>query len=264
MTAHDHYQKGRLRESVTAALEDVKQHPTDPSKRGFLAELLCLSGDLERADRQLDALGQQDPATVMEVNLFRQLIRAEQARQQFYTEGRLPEFLNQDITPDLRLHLEAAVLLRDGMTAEAADVLGKAKEQQPKVAGICDGKPFEDLCDLDDLTSSFLEVLSSKGEYFWIPLDRIESLEFGSWTRPRDLLWRRAHLIVRAGPDADVYLPVVYAGSAVDANDQIRLGRATEWRGGGGAPVRGLGQRVFLFGEEDRAILELQKLTFRT
>jgi type VI secretion system protein ImpE len=262
MTAHDHYQKGRLRESVAAALEEVKQRPTDPQKRGFLAEVLCLTGDLERADRQLDALGQPDPETLMEVNLFRQLIRAEQARQQFYADGRIPEFLNHEITPDLRLHLEAAVLLRDGKSAQAAAVLAKAKEQQPKVAGTCNGKPFEDLCDLDDLTSSFFEVLSSKGEYYWIPFDRVESLEFGAWTRPRDLLWRCAQMIVRDGPDAEVYLPVLYAGSAADTNDQIRLGRATEWRGEADAPVRGIGQRIFLVGEEDCPILELQKLTF--
>jgi type VI secretion system protein ImpE len=262
MTAHDHYQKGSLQEAVAAALEDVKQHPTDSGKRGFLAELLCFTGDLERADRQLDAVSQQDPETVMVVDLFRQLIRAEQARQQFYTEGRLPEFLNHDITPDLRLHLEAAVLLRDGLAAEAAGVLAKAQEQRPKVAGTCDGKPFEDLRDLDDLTASFFEVLTSKGDYYWIPIGHVESVEFRPPTRPHDLLWRRAHLIVRGVPDAEVFLPVLYAGTAADANDQIRLGRATEWRGDTGALVRGLGQRVFLAGEEDRPILELQKLTF--
>jgi type VI secretion system protein ImpE len=262
MTAHEHYQQGNLRDALAAALEDVKQRPTDVQKRGFLAELLCLTGDLERADRQLDALGRPDPETLLEVNLFRHLIRAEQARQQFYTKGQMPEFLNHDITPDLRLHLEASVLLRDGKTAEAESVLAQAKEQHPNVAGTCNGKPFEDLCDLDDLTSSFFEVLTCKGEYYWIPFDRVESVEFAAWTRPRDLLWRCAHMIVRDGPDAEVYLPVLYAGSAANSNDQIRLGRATEWRGEEGTPVRGIGQRVFLFGEEDRPILELKKLTF--
>ena len=262
MTAHDHFQKGNLSEAVAAALEDVKQHPTDASKRGFLAELLCFTGDFERADRQLGAVGQPDPETLMEINLFRHLIRAEQARQQFYTAGRLPEFLNQDITPGLRLHLEAAVLLRDGTAAEAASLLAKAQAERPKIAGTCNGQAFDDLCDLDDLTSSFFEVLSSRGEYFWVPSSRVESLEFAPWARPRDLLWRRTHMIVHDGPDAEVYFPVLYAGSAADTNEQIRLGRATEWRGEPGTPMRGFGQRVFLVGEEDRPILDLQKLTF--
>src|SRR5438128_1841816 len=152
MNAHDHYQTGNLREALTAALEDVKHHPTDTGKRGFLCELLCLAGDLERAERQLDALGQQDAETMLSIGLFRQLIRAEQARQQFYTQARLPEFLDSEISPDLRPHLEAAVLLRDGKTVQAADVLARSEEQRPIVNGACDGQLFDGLRDLDDLT----------------------------------------------------------------------------------------------------------------
>jgi type VI secretion system protein ImpE len=262
MTANELYQQGKLREAVAAALEDVKKHPTEIGKRAFLAELLCFAGDLERADRQLAAVSQQDPETLTQVSLFRLLIHAEQSRQQFYAAGRLPDFLDQEVTPELRLHLEAAVFLRDGLTTEAAALLAKAQEQRPKVAGTCNGKPFEDFCDLDDLTSSFFEVLTDKGEYFWIPMGRVESIEFVAWTRPLDLVWRRAHLIVRGGPDAEVFLPALYAGSAAAENDLIRLGRATEWLGEAGAPVRGVGQRVFLVGEEDCPILELKKLTF--
>jgi type VI secretion system protein ImpE len=260
MTSHEFYQQGKLREAVGAALDDVKLHPADASKRGFLAELLCFAGAFERADRQLDAVSAQDADAAMEAHQFRHLIRAEQARQQFYIAGRMPEFLKQDITPDLKLHMEAAVLLRAGQTAEAVRLLGEAREQRSKLAGTCDGKAFEDICDLDDLTSSFFEVLTAMGDYYWVPMDRVESIEFAPPTRPRDLLWRRAHLTVRDIPDADVYFPVLYAGSAADATESIRLGRATEWRGENGAPIRGAGQRVFLVGDEDRSILELKKL----
>src|SRR5690348_15435348 len=106
MNAHEQFDAGHLNDAVTAALEEVKKAPADTGKRGFLAELLCFTGDLERADKQLDALGHQDPKVMVGVALFRQLIRAEQARQQFYSEGRLPEFLNQEITPEMRRHLE--------------------------------------------------------------------------------------------------------------------------------------------------------------
>ena len=80
--------------------------------------------------------------------------------------------------------------------------------------------------------------------------------------RPRDLLWRRAHLIVRGGPDGEVFLPVLYPGAAGEADEQIRLGRSTDWRGGDAVPVRGVGQRTFLVGEDARPILELQTVTF--
>jgi type VI secretion system protein ImpE len=68
-------------------------------------------------------------------------------------------------------------------------------------------------------------------------------------------------MVVRNGPDGEVFLPALYAGSHADADDQIRLGRATQWRGDAGAPIRGVGQRVFLIGNEDRPILELESLT---
>ena len=262
MNAHEHFQAGSLQEAVAAGLQDVKSHPSDAGKRRFLCELLCFTGDLERADRQLDAMGQlisDDSEDLVSISLFRQLIRGEQARRQFYSEGRLPEFLNNEVTPHLRRHLEAAVLLREGKQAEAAGVLALAEERRPKIHGACNGQPFDDLRDLDDLTSSFFEVLTSTGKYYWIPVDSVELVEFRAPVRPRDLLWRRAHMIVRAGPDGEVFLPALYAGAAADPDDRIRLGRSTEWRGD--APVRGFGQRMFLIGDDAHSIMELQSLS---
>ncbi|HZZ81504.1 MAG TPA: type VI secretion system accessory protein TagJ [Gemmataceae bacterium] len=262
MNANDLYKQGKLNDAVTAALDDVKKNPSDGAKRTFLCELLCLTGDLERADKQLDALAQLDPDALMPLALFRQLIRAEQARQQFFTEGRLPEFLDQQITPNLSKHLEAAILIREKKPSEAANMLAAADEIRPKVSGVCDGKPFDEIRDLDDLTSSFFEVFTSTGKYYWIPFERVDSVEFHPLERPRDLLWRGAHMIVRNGPDGVVYIPTLYPGSAAEKDDQYRLGRATEWRGEDGVPIRGAGQRVFLIGEDDKSILEVQSMQF--
>jgi type VI secretion system protein ImpE len=261
MNAHDLYRTGKLDEAVTAALEHVKRHPVDSGMRTFLCELLCFAGDLERAERQLDALGEQDPDIVIAISVFRQLIRAEQARKQFYTDGRPPEFLDKEITPDLSPHLEAALLLSKGKAAEAAGLLAGSEEQRPIVSGTCDGQPFEGLRDLDDVTASFFEVLTGTGKYYWIPLQRVESVEFQPPARPRDLLWRSAHLILRNGPESEVFFPVLYAGSASDPDDQVRLGRTTEWRGEAGTPIRGFGQRMLLVGDQDRTILELRSLS---
>ena len=103
MKAQEHYEAGNLREAIAAALEDVKKNPADSGKRGFLCEMLCLAGDWNAPTSSWTPWATQDPKAMMGVTLFRQLIRAEQARQQFYTDGRLPEFLNQEVTPDLRL-----------------------------------------------------------------------------------------------------------------------------------------------------------------
>ena len=115
---------------------------------------------------------------------------------------------------------------------------------------------------MDDLTSCILEVLTSKGDYYWVPIEKVESIEFREPARARDLLWRRTHLIVRDGPDGEVFLPVLYPGSAQEADDRIRLGRMTDWRGGDAAPIRGIGQRIFLVGEDDLPIMELKTVSF--
>jgi type VI secretion system protein ImpE len=69
-------------------------------------------------------------------------------------------------------------------------------------------------------------------------------------------------MIVHDGPDGEVYLPALYAGSHAAAEDGLRLGRATDWAGGQGRPVRGSGQRTFLVGDEAKTLMEIQVLTF--
>jgi type VI secretion system protein ImpE len=261
MNAKECYEAGKLQDAITAASAEVRQHPADTGRRGFLCELLCFAGDLDRADRQLEALGHQDPQTMMGIGLFRHLVRAETARQQFYSEGRVPELLGQP-SATLKLHLEASIHLREGRTTEAAQLLAQAEEQRPRVSGTCNGKAFDDLRDIDDLTAPILEVLTSNGKYYWVGIDQVDLIEFRPPARPRDLFWQRAHMIVHEGPDGEVYLPTLYVGSHADADDRVKLGRATEWRGGNGGPVRGIGQRTFLVGDESMAILELQELTF--
>ncbi len=259
MDAKELFKLGQLSEALAGATEDVKRHPTDQSRRGFLCELLCFAGELQRADAQLDALAQQDPQLMLGLSMFRQLIRAEQARQQFFADGRVPEFLDLP-TPSLKCCLEASVCGRDGRSAEAVALLDEAERQRPVVSGACNGKPFDGLRDVDDLTAPFFEVLTSNGKYYWIPIERVELIEFFAPERPRDLLWRRVHMVVNGGPDGEVFLPTLYAGAATDPDQRVRLGRMTDWRGGDGSPVRGAGQRMFLIGDDGLGILELQRI----
>jgi protein involved in temperature-dependent protein secretion len=54
---------------------------------------------------------------------------------------------------------------------------------------------------------------------------------------------------------------VRYPGSETQRNDQLRLGRATDWTETGSV-VTGLGQRVFAVGEESCAMLEVSEISF--
>ena len=209
MNTNELFQAGKLRDAVAAAVEEVRQQPTDAGRRLLLAELLCFAGDLQRADNHLDAIAHDDPKVMMVLQEFRQLIRGEQARQEFFTAGRLPLFLSRP-EGKMREVLEASIRVREGANPAAVEILERVEQERVKVSGTCNGTAFQDFRDLDDLTCCLLEVLTARGEFYWIPIEQVESLEFHEPVRPRDLLWRRTHMIVRNGPDGEVFLPVLY------------------------------------------------------
>ncbi|MEI9984112.1 MAG: tetratricopeptide repeat protein [Aliidongia sp.] len=105
------FRDGKLAQAIAAASAVVKQTPTDTGARLLLAELLLFDGKLERADTMLDTASTIDPAAALVLAEFRQLLRAEKARQQVMTENRVPEFLGQP-TPTQTHILQALVALR--------------------------------------------------------------------------------------------------------------------------------------------------------
>ncbi len=259
-TVSDRLEAGDLDGAIEILNTEVRQKPTDAARRGALAELLCIAGNLERADRLLDALQQQDTSVALGVALFRQLIRAEQARRQFYGERRLPEFLEPPSAED-QLYLKAVVALHEGDKSGAAGLLTEAEAKRAPLAGTVDGVAFDDMRDLDDVSAAHFEVLTSTGKFYWIPMRRVESVILHRPERRRDLLWRRATMSVSGGPDGEVFLPAIYPWSE-PPRAALRLGRETDFAGGDGEPVRGMGLRSFLFGDAVRTILEIGRIDF--
>jgi type VI secretion system protein ImpE len=251
--------EARLDEAIAAMNAEVRAHPSDVNRRTNLADLLCVAGNFERADTLIDAVSSIDTSVALGVALYRQLIRAEQARRQFYAEGRVPEFLAK---PDgaCEIELRASVLMRDGDGAQASALLAQRDESWRPLAGTADGASFDDFRDLDDLNASHLEVLTSTGKYFWVPIGSVASIEFRAPERRRDLIWRRAQLSVAGGPDGEVFIPAIYV--AKGSRPEHLLGHTTDFAGGEGAPMTGLGMRSFLVGEEDKTIMELSKIEF--
>jgi type VI secretion system protein ImpE len=260
-TASTLFRAGKLTAAIEAANVAVRKNPTDLGSRVLLAELLAFAGNLDRADTILDAAAQIDPTLMIGTAEFRQLVRAALARRQHSREGRLPEFLGEP-TPALRAGLAALVTLRAGDTKEASRRAAEAEAVRPRIAGYAGDMAFEDFRDADDLHAGFFEVLTTTGKYFWIPTERVASIEFHRPRRPRDLAWRRASVSVTGGPDGDVYLPAIYDTDQPDMSDKFLLGRATDWIGPEEGPMLGIGQRVFLVGENATSIMDLTTLRF--
>jgi type VI secretion system protein ImpE len=261
MTPSELYRAGKLDEAVQAALAAVKAAPEDGDARWQLAELSAIAGDLERADKQLDVIGQQRTDMALPTSVFRQLIRAETARREVFTAGRVPEFIGLP-SELLKSVLEALTLVRAGQPAQANQLLQQVEATRRRPAGQLDGRPFTDIRDLDDLLAPVLEVLTTTGRYFWTAWENIERIEFEPLKRSRDLLWRPARMSVRGGPDGVVYIPVVYQGTTPEHPGDLRLARGTDWVAPPDGPVRGLGQRTLLVGDIDTPLLECTRLEF--
>src|SRR5579864_6382695 len=199
-TAATLFRAGKLDDAIAAAQAALRKAPTDLGARVLLGELLAFTGNLERADVILDAASAIDPSTALVVAEFRQLIRADMARRQLFRDGRVPEFLAEP-TETQRLQLAALVALRAGDAAEATRQAAAAEAVRPRTPGHHGDTAFDDFRDADDLLAGSFEVLTTTGKYFWIPTERVETLEFHPPKRPRDLMWRRASMSVSDGPD---------------------------------------------------------------
>ncbi len=258
-SAIEYYQQGKLSEAITQLQNEIKQNPIDTAKRAFLVELLCFAGELERADKQLDIISTQEPEALVGIGFWRQLIRAEKSRQEFYSAGRAPNFVNKptDLINNL---VTSSILIREENMAEALQLTEKTEDDRAPLCGSCNGVEFDDFRDLDDLNSGVLEVLANNGKYYWIGFDQINSIEFYTPERPIELLWRKAALDVDNGPDGEVFIPTIYFCS--QGNEGAQLGRISEWSQDTNQPLRGIGLRSFLVGDELKTILEIDQIVF--
>jgi type VI secretion system protein ImpE len=252
---------GELGAAIEQLISDVKANPTDTTLRTFLFELLCFAGEWERAEKQLDVIGHQSVETSIGVQAYRNNIKAERDRQRLFTDGLQPHFLNEP-PAYVDLLLTASNRLREGNAAEARELLDRAEEERPALPGkLNDNRAFADFRDYNDATGSVFELIV-KDQYTWLPFEQVKRIEIAAPKNLRDLLWASARVESTDGTMGEVFLPTLYAGSAEHENEQVRLGRMTDWRERGEDIYTGVGMRLFLIDDEDKALLEVRSIEF--
>jgi type VI secretion system protein ImpE len=250
----------QLSATVAELTQEVKHHPADSRLRTFLFEVLCFSGEFERAERQLDVIGHQDEKTGIGVEVYRNLIRAESSRRKLFSNGLRPTFLVDP--PEYVIHqLDAINYLREGNAVEATACLTRSQEGSPSLRCRINGDEFSGFRDSDDRTASVFEVFA-QDVYVWVPLGQIQKITINRPKHLRDLLWVPATMEMGDRPPVDVFLPVLYAGSEQDENEQIRLGRMTDWVALGEGIAGGVGQKTFVVADQEKALLEIRELEF--
>ena len=229
MRARQLYETGDLDEAIETLGAELRKDPTDVQRRVFLFELLSFAGAYERAEKQLDVAGQGGQEASMGALLYRSALHAEKIRQEMFEEQNYPV---GGLEPSL-------------------------------VSGTINGTAFGGLLDADPRLGARLEVFAA-GQYMWIPLEHIASVEIPPPKRLRDLIWAPA--TVQTGPAfsgmelGQVLLPVISPLSwQYDEND-VRLGRVTEWVALDDGTEVPVGQKLLLVDGEELPILELRTL----
>lgn len=251
---------GNLGEAVSMALAAVKSKPTDITARTFLFELSCFSGDWDRAEKQLEVIGQQDVNAMVGAQIYRQNLKAERDRVRFYEEGLMPECLMPPPKYVDKL-LAANNYVRTDDSERAAKVFEEIEEERPAFACKINGEQVEDFRDYNDLTSCVFETII-KGSYAWLPFEQVKSIKFFERESLRDLYWRQAEVEMTNGTQGEMFFPSLYANSQASGNDDIRLGRATDWTETDAGTYIGSGIRIFAAGSEYKPMPELEKIEF--
>ena len=259
-TALEFFEQGKLFAALQAAIEQVRQDPTDLESRLELVSYLCFEGDLERAEKHIQVMLQQAPDMAADLLVQRSLLRGEAARRQCFEERRLPRFVD---TPSeaMQAMLKAHVEMREN-PVESAALVQTVLRRQPAPRGNCDGEAFAGFRDCDDLTATFLEAITIGGEYFWVPLESLRCMDLCELSAPLDVIWRRAELTTQDHTTVTAFLPALYYGSWTSDDELIRLGRAADFSSGEGLPVQGTGGRTYLVGEQRRPLSMMRTITF--
>lgn len=256
------FDAGQIDAAIEKLLTEVKANPTDVSLRTFLFELCCFAGQWDRALRQLDVIGNQDANAAISVMAYRGNIEAEREREKLFTEGATPHFL---IEPPayIDLILDAVNSVREGNYADARAKLDEAEAARPAFSGFIDNTEFGDFGDYNELTGSVLELIV-KGQYVWLPIEQISTLEIVEPKSLRDLIWAPARIEAKDGTVGEVHIPALYAGTNKSQTDEVRLGRTTDWEELPEGIYRGTGLRVFLIDGEDKQIFQVRQVEFNT
>ena len=229
MNARQLFDAGKLTAAIEALSAELRDNPTDAQRRTFLFELLCFAGNHDRAEKQLDILSSNGMEAGMGALLYRSALHAERLRADMFRNQSFP----LDTTP--------------GGT----------------VAGMLNGKAFSAVEDGDPRIGARLEVFAA-GQYVWIPWPQVASLRIEPPKRLRDLIWTPAVLTTseafRGQELGEILLPALTPLSFDSSDDELRLGRATDWvelDDGDFAPV---GQKMLLVDGEQVPLLSIREL----
>ena len=258
MNGREFLREGNLDAALEALQAQIRSEPANAELRVFLFQLLCVTGDWERAMTQLAVAGEMDAGTLGMVQVYRDAVHNEALRAEVFA-GRKTPLIFGDPQQWVALILEALKLTANGEVAKGQALREEAFEAVPTSEGRLNGQAFEWIADADVRVGPMLEAIVN-GRYYWIPFSHIAELRIEEPEDLRDLVWTPAQLKWINGGDAVALLPTRYPGSEKSADPDIRLARRTEWQDQGDDVYFGLGQRLLATDIGDFPLMEVRDI----
>jgi type VI secretion system protein ImpE len=256
--AEERFRAGDLAGCLEGLQGAVRKSPADAKLRIFLAQVLMVTGDWDRALNQLKVIGEVDASALPMVHAYSTAIQCERLREDVFAGTRGPLLFGEP-EPWIAMLMQSLTMLGQRQTSQAAELRAQALEQAPAASGTLNGTAFEWIADADSRLGPILEVLLS-GAYYWVPMHRIASVTIEPPGDARDLVWLPAEFRWTNGGEALGMIPSRYPGSERAEDPALRLGRRTEWIGP--ETYLGLGQRVLTTDTAELGLLELRELRF--
>lgn len=249
---------GRPADALQSLQQRVRDRPDDAKLRTFLFQLLCVLGQWERAQAQLELCGQLDHATLAMVNTYREALKCELVREAVFAGKTTPMIFGQPQEWVASL-VEALQADGRGETALATKLRADALAAAPTTPGSLDGTAFDWIADADSRLGPVLEAIVN-GRYVWVPFASLAKVDLEAPADLRDLVWAPAHLELANGGDTVALVPSRYVGSGAAAEGALQLARKTEWVEIGSEQYRGLGQRMLTTSANELGVLEARRI----
>jgi type VI secretion system protein ImpE len=256
--AEDSFRAGNLTACLQELQAEIRQNSADPKRRIFLAQLLMLLGQWDRAVTQLNVIGEMDSAALPMARAYRAAIECELLRAQVFAGKRSPLVFG-DPQPWIALLLSALSAEAQGEYGRAAAVRAQALEEAPATGGSLNGEPFEWIADADQRLGPVFEVLLN-GAYYWVPVHRVSKISIEAPADARDLIWIPAQFTWTNEGEAMGFIPARYPGSEAAEDDLIRLARKTEWKEMAPDTFQGIGQRLISTDANEYGLLAVREI----
>jgi type VI secretion system protein ImpE len=258
--AEDSFRAGDVANALTHLQSEVRQKPADPKLRIFLAQLLMVNGQWDRVLNQLQVIEEMDASALPMVRTYQHAIQCERLRDSVFAGERLP-LLFGDPQPWVAMLAQAVSLHGKGHVAQAAELRAEAFELAPESSGTLNGTRFSWIADGDSRLGPVFEVLLN-GNYYWVPMHRVQRMTIEAPEDIRDLVWVPANFTWTNGGEASGLIPARYPGSDKSDDDSIRLARKTAWAQPQEDIFIGSGQRVLVTDGGEAGLLEVRELVF--